>query len=275
LSQEELVACASCLAAAEAFLDLIPAARTQGGCVSEEVTANLTWGWSKLHVARLVAAASTRVLALDGLQEVPQKTTPVSLPGVCVCARACACAQLYVCACVRVRVCACVRACVRVTLVLRVCACLFFLSQSVWLLGDSLSLALLYSYLRAPSHFLHPSLHVTLFPSLSLSEKSGGGESVIILCVCCIVVSVHAFVSDQERIGQLVLQLVLQQVVFSTATCTATCLDAQRVCTATCPFAALHYVAVLHTYPIKYPVPSLKEFLKVISFMSTACPEYE
>jgi len=80
LSQEELVACASCLAAAEAFLDLIPAARTQGGCVSEEVTANLTWGWGKLHVARLVAAASTRVLALDGLQEVPQEATPVSLP---------------------------------------------------------------------------------------------------------------------------------------------------------------------------------------------------
>jgi len=114
---------------------------------------------------------------------------------LCACSCVCVCAIMCVCVCVRVRVCACVRACVCARESWSTCVCVsLFLSLSVCLLGDSLSLALVHSYSRARSHFLHRSLHVTLFPSLSISEESGGGESVIILSVCCIVVCVNAFV---------------------------------------------------------------------------------
>jgi len=86
LSEELFGDAAACLAAAEAVIDSIPGARLQGAGaggaggadgaggaggagdapLSEEVLAQLTWGWGKLHVTRLVAAAERRRRALEG-----------------------------------------------------------------------------------------------------------------------------------------------------------------------------------------------------------------
>ena len=60
---------AACLAAAEAVVDTATDARTtHTECLSQDVQANLAWGWAKLHVARLTGAAEARRRADHGLQ---------------------------------------------------------------------------------------------------------------------------------------------------------------------------------------------------------------